>query len=146
MVDKGGEQCEQCEQCIEGLEAVGEHSGIALPVLKYRVLGIIGLDERLDRYGRQVGNDDSQFFRDALGIGTIGDDEAGHVGQSGDGFGKVAIGRFLDVEDDGQVVALAEFVMQGVKDALTLEREAAEDERDFAGDGVEDVENLLLDI
>ena len=36
--------------------------------------------------------------------------------------------------------------MQGVKGALTLGREVAEDEHDFAGDGVEDVENLLLDI
>jgi len=49
-------------------------------------------------------------MRYAARVGEIGDNEAGHVGQRGDRPGEVLAGGLLEIEQDWQIITLAEWL------------------------------------
>jgi hypothetical protein len=51
-----------------------------------------------------------QLLRDAARVSQLGNDEAGHAGQQCDSLSNVLSGRKLKVEQDRQVVTLAQFL------------------------------------
>lgn len=84
-------------------------------------------------------DDCHQLLWDALRIGNIGDYEPGHVRQRRDGLGDVPAGRLVEIEEDWQVVPLAEFISDGVENGFTLRTESAKNQDDFRCDRVDDV-------
>ena len=52
--------------------------------------------------------------------------------------------RPLEVEQHRQVVALAQFLAEGIEDGFALRREAAEDQHHLGGDGVDHVADPLV--
>src|SRR5208283_5686741 len=62
----------------------------------------------------------------------------------GDRVGKVFAGRLLEIEQDRQIIALAELVSNRVENHFSLRREAAENEHHFGSDGVNDTADFLV--
>ena len=74
----------------------------------------------------------------------VSDDKPGHVGEGLHCAGQVLAGRLVEVEEDRRVVAPSQFLPEGIKHRLALVREAAEDQDDLRGDGVDDVANPFI--
>src|SRR5690349_17739328 len=99
---------------------------VCAQVAKHREFALAGQKDRLHRddsgwnYGRQL-------VRDALGICSVSNDEANHIGQSLHCTSQVRTSRLVEVEQNWQVVTLAQLVSQSVENCLSLIREAAKD-------------------
>jgi hypothetical protein len=90
---------------------------------------------------REVGDDGFQLLGDAARVSQVGNDEPRHPGQQRDRLGNVPSGRDLEVEQDRQVVTLAQFLTKSVEDLrrrsplLAGLVDAPEGELDMAPDG-----------
>ena len=113
-----------------------------LQVRKHCELAVTGEKDRL------YGNEGVRDLRDLVGaaarVRQIGNDEPGHVGQGQNCPGAVLARWLVEVEQDRQVLVLAEFVTEGIKNCFALRREAAKDQDSFFTDGVDNVADFLI--
>src|ERR1017187_4658543 len=96
-----------------------------LQIGEHGVLALSFQDDRLHRYD-SVWDEGSQLVRHTARVGQIGDDEPGHVGQRGDRPGEVLAGGLLEIEQDRQIIALAELVSNRVENYFSLRRKATQ--------------------
>src|SRR4051794_24271878 len=89
-------------------------------------------------------DDGLQLLGDAARVSQISDDEAGHAGQQRDGFGDVAGGWDIEVEQDRQVVVLTQFLAYGVENRFALWRKTPQDQHRFPRDRVDNLTDLLV--
>ena len=112
-----------------------------LQVRKHCELAVTGEKDRL------YGNEGVRDLRDLVGaaarVRQIGNDEPGHVGQGQNCPSEVLARWLVEVEQDRQVLVLAEFVTEGIKNCFALRREAAKDQDSFFTDGVDNVADFL---
>ena len=85
-----------------------------------------------------------QFPGDAHRVSQVGDDETSHPGYQRHRLGDVPRGWSSEVEQDREVVTLAQLLAYRVEDCLTLIGKATEDQDRLGGDGIDDVANLLV--
>ena len=113
-------------------------------MFEHAVLVVSFQQQRLHRDGWQVGHDDAQLLWDALSVRDIRHHEQRHAGEQRHGLCNVSLRRFVEVEHYRQVVALPQFVPEGIEHLLSLWREAAEDQHYFGSDGMDDVADFLI--
>src|SRR5262249_51091335 len=103
---------ERCEQLLRLLVSVHRKHPMEVlwvEVLEHRIKRRTFEQQRLNRYAN--GRDDRlQLLGDAAWVSQVGNDETGHTGQQCDGLSNVPPGRNLKVEEDRQVVTLAQFL------------------------------------
>src|SRR6266480_5009434 len=82
-------------------------------------------DNRLERDDRPW-DDRRQFMRYTTRVGQIGDDEPGHVRQCGDRAREILAGGLLEIKQDRQIIALAEFIPNRVQNDFSVRRETTQ--------------------
>ena len=70
------------------------------------------------------------------GIGEIDNDEAGQVRKGDYGFREISACRFVEVEDNRQVIVLPKFLSESIEDCLSLKGEFLRVPHDLGRDGV----------
>ena len=75
-------------------------------------------------------------------VGDVGDDELGQPCEQPHGLGEVLRLRLVEVEDDRQVGALAEFLPQPLQNCDPAFSEPAEQKHPFSADRVHDFANF----
>jgi hypothetical protein len=114
-----------------------------LKVDEHRVLALPYQQDRAD-WNNGGWDYHRQFVWDAAWLRQVSDNEPGHIGQGLNRSSEILAGRLVEVEQDREVVALPQFLSQGIEHRLALRREAAEDQHGLGGDGVDGIADLLI--
>ena len=67
----------------------------------------------------------------------IGDNEARHACQQGNGFGISLVTEFPEVTGHGHIPTPAQFVAQGMSHMMALTEKTSQDQHHVAGDGID---------
>src|SRR5215469_12336450 len=86
----------------------------------------------------------SEFFNKAFRLDNIDNYKASQMSQGKDCLRNFSITRWVEIEEYWQVVSLAKFLPDGIRDFLTLRCKATKNKYDFVRNGVNDTTHVFI--